>query len=100
MTKKKTNLSTHHSTVPLLFVYFQQLCLEGHYADFEGFEQVKWTEGNVLFLALPVLEATNAKAQSEDSTLLSLYVSAELLCGPQRLTDHRSVEVRGKNKRI
>lgn len=56
--------------------------------------------GQCAFLAIPVLEATNAEAQSEDSALLSLYVSAELLCGPQRLTDHRSVEVRGKNKRI
>lgn len=63
----------------------------------EGFEQVKWTEGNVLFLALPVLEATNAEAQSEDSTLLSLYVSAELLCTPE--TDRpQECGSEGKNK--
>jgi len=52
--------------------------------------------GQCAFLALPVLEATNAEAQSKESTLLSLCVSAELLCGPQRLADHRSVEVREK----
>lgn len=69
----------------------------------EGFEQVKWTEGNVLFLALPVLGAMNAEAESEDSTLpvnLPHCMYPENRRGPQRLPDHRSVEVMGKNKRI